>query len=393
MDTVVNVNQPATSSGRGQEEKILVKKIDITPMRPKKKDNRCGTFAAIQVLNYYKNINGDKLINPDDVEITGFFTAPKTIVDFARRHGYEARNISLYDRPEEEAQSTLLNLLENNIPVLIVVRPDPSKPQFLHYVVINGFEKNNDGKIKNFLALDAWGDQSKLTPQKLEKLWNNISIGPVNATHCMIPITTKDKNDLLSPERHHPYYNLVESAALAETGMQTRSNMSENSAGNLSAGLFFKTELDSKVSKNIDWNNTFDIYCGKNLNNSDFDYKFDFQSFVGYKNKALDWKHENTFGVEGQLNYQPNFNYTFAGPVYGIKGKDGPFEYNVKLKAGLFNGEPGVGAQAGFDYILNRWRKPMTEREIKFFLELNKFQIFNRNESPYHIGAGIKYEY
>lgn len=390
----ISTNNPTLpASGTGQEEKIFVKKIDITPMRPKKKDNRCGTFAAIQVLNYYKNIKGDTPINPDDVEITGFFTAPKTIVDFARRHGYEARNISLYDRPEEEAQNLLLSMIDNNIPVLIVIRPDPSKPQFLHYIVINGFEKNNDGKIKNFLALDAWGGQSKLTSQELEKLWNNISIGPVNATHCMIPITTKDKKNLLPPEKHHLFYNLVEAAALAGTGMQVRTNMTENSPGNLSAGLFFKTEVNSKASKNLDWNNTFDIYCGKNLNNPDYDYKFNFQSFMGYKNKSLDWKHENNFGLEGQLNYQPNFNYNFAGPVYGIKGKNGQFEYDVKLKAGFFNGEPGVGAQCGFDYVLNRWRKPMTEREIKFFLELNNFKIFNRDESHYNISAGIKYEY
>lgn len=372
-----------------QQNKTFIKKIDI-PILNQGYTNRCGSTSLTMVLNYYQKKEGKPLIELDKVgdKTTGFFTSPKAIVDFARSQGYEARVINYNDGTEEDAQKQLQNLIENDIPVIIKGDIFNYNGNLLnsHYVVVNGFEKNEDGKIKNYLIANPWGCTHLWNPQKLEAFWSKF---PLGLSRCMIPIATKDKINLLTPEKPHNFYNIADTIALTETGIKTKIN----STGNISGGVFLETQHNLHLNKNLEFNNYFSGYIGADLNKQGADYTLDLKSFVGKVNKSSNWDNENRVGLEAQLHREPGIKYTFSGGIYSIGGEKNNFEYEAELKAGLFNGIMGMGAEAEINYALYKNWTSIGVQEIKLFLEGFKSQLFNGQGGFSRIEAGIKYEF
>lgn len=394
MDIGNNIEIKPKNSQKQSEAEI--KKIDILPLYPQKKDNRCGSFGLMQLLNYYGANSGKKPLEIDDTtynQVTGFFTAPKTMVDFARSQGYEARCVSLAANNEKETQDQLIKLIENDIPVMIVTRPNPSKPRLLHYVIISGFEKRN-GEIKDYTVIDSWEGELKWTPKQLESFWSGL---PYNASHCMILVTTKDKAALLPPEKPHRGYEFMEGVALTETGTKVQTSSFKDANGNAhadaNAGVFFDINFNHHINKNLDWNNYLSFYFGKNVNNENCASASNLESFLGKTNKSENWKSETKLGLAIQSYNQPWFSETFAGGMLGIKQSGKNFEYSAAIKSGFLNGKPGAAAEAEFDWIIYGTRKPMTLREWKLFLQYRKSYFFNGEDGPQIIQGGIKYEF
>lgn len=395
----INTSQSAEAKQQNPNETVI-KKINLPEIKPKGRDNRCGFFALIQALNYYRLKEQKEPINPDNINdklITGFFTAPKTIVDYARLLGYEAKNISRASSTEEEAQDVLQKLLENDIPALIVIKPDPSKPRLLHYVTVTGFEKKG-GKIINYFIMDIWRGELKWTPTELKQNWSGIAF--VDGSHCMIPVTTKDKGGLLPPEKQHRGYELMESAALAGTGFDVRTT-SYNDKTNISAGAFLNFEHNHHIGNNpdngsnLEWINNFSVFAGANPDQkgASFSAETNIESFIGKVYKSPDLKNITQYGITAQSNNGLNFNETYIGPSLGFKKYGKNTEWNFEIKPGFINGQSGVMLDAEFDWAIFKKRKPMTLREWELFIKYHENFLFGGGSVNKQTQFGLRYKF
>ena len=125
-------------------------------------DNYCGQFSTAMLFQYYGiNKDGNKVYS--ETNPAGIFTAPSTLVEYLNRNGLDANeknNASIND---------LITKLDNNTPVQCLVCADGTP----HWIVIYGYECDENGKVTGLKMRDSWWGTSKSYTMDIETFKTN----------------------------------------------------------------------------------------------------------------------------------------------------------------------------------------------------------------------------
>jgi hypothetical protein len=128
-------------------------------------NNYCGQFSTAMIFQYYGiNKDGNKVYS--ETNPAGIFTAPSTLVEYLNMNGLDAN---------EKNNASLLDLtkkLDSGTPVQCLVSADGTP----HWVVIYGYETDENGKITGIKMRDSyWGVRSeKVMPiDEFTKAWKD----------------------------------------------------------------------------------------------------------------------------------------------------------------------------------------------------------------------------
>lgn len=172
--------------------------------------NACGTTSLVSVLKFHgvkvkDHWEVDKSIRSTKFD---FFTTPLDIVNYARDKGMNAgmkNNSSVED---------IANYIDKGLPVMTLIDPGADKyDTALHWIVINGYERDDKGDISKLKISDPSGGYSYNEDiSEFKKEWEKINIGTTSlplihksATvssgykNLMVVISPKNGN-LISPD-------------------------------------------------------------------------------------------------------------------------------------------------------------------------------------------------
>lgn len=170
--------------------------------------NSCGTTSLTSVLNHFgANIKDhfeiDKSIRSQKFDM---FTAPGDIVSYANSKGFNA------GLKKDSNVQEVASFIDKGIPVMALIDSGDKYDFNMHWIVITGYEKDDKGKMKNFVIADPSGGYTYTKDiESFTEKWSNIQVGtekmPViggKATfksgynNLIIPIAPKNKNITLS---------------------------------------------------------------------------------------------------------------------------------------------------------------------------------------------------
>ncbi|MFN8671755.1 MAG: C39 family peptidase [Candidatus Sericytochromatia bacterium] len=144
--------------------------------------NACGTTSLASVLNYYnedksKNIDHwkiDKSIRATGLGDGGMFTAPSSIVSYAKKNGFNAglqKNTTIED---------LAKRIDKGVPsmVLIDTTPEDKNDAAFHWMVVTGYTKDDKNQINKLKMADPSGGYvSDVDVADFKKQWGNLKAG------------------------------------------------------------------------------------------------------------------------------------------------------------------------------------------------------------------------
>ncbi|GIW22431.1 MAG: hypothetical protein KatS3mg068_1438 [Candidatus Sericytochromatia bacterium] len=137
--------------------------------------NSCGTTSLASVLKYHGvNVKDhweiDKSIRSTKFD---FFTTPGDIVSYAKSKGMKAgmkNNSSIED---------ITNYIDKGLPVMALIDPGSNKYDTgLHWIVINGYERDEKGNVNKLKISDPSGGYSyNQDIDYFKKEWEQINVG------------------------------------------------------------------------------------------------------------------------------------------------------------------------------------------------------------------------
>jgi len=136
--------------------------------------NACGTTSLTSVLKYFGSNVKDHWEIDKAIRSTKFdmFTAPGDIVSYARSKGFNA-GLKNNSSAEEAAK-----FIDQGVPVIALIDPGDKYDFNMHWVVLVGYEKNDQGKVSSLKIADpGWGSTYTEDIETFNKEWKNVQVG------------------------------------------------------------------------------------------------------------------------------------------------------------------------------------------------------------------------
>lgn len=159
----------------------------------------CGTTSLAMILNHFKPGVTDQATIDQQIRRAnnGSFTSPADIVEVARGNGFRAEmknNASVED---------LTAMLDQGVPVQVIMEPmandkgvngPDAQDMGIHYVAVNGYERDPSGKLSSIIISDPWGMHYKMPVDEFSRRWGNQRLKglPSGLSHFMITMVPKD---------------------------------------------------------------------------------------------------------------------------------------------------------------------------------------------------------
>jgi predicted double-glycine peptidase len=149
--------------------------------------NSCGTTSLASILKYHGVRVKDHWEIDKSIRSTrfDFFTAPGDIVSYAKDKGMRAgmKNNSKID--------DIVNYINKGLPVMTLIDPGANKYDTgLHWVVVNGYEKDSEGNVNKLVVSDpSAGYSYNQDIEDFKKEWSKINIGTNNLPLINKPAT------------------------------------------------------------------------------------------------------------------------------------------------------------------------------------------------------------
>lgn len=149
--------------------------------------NSCGTTSLASVLKHHgvkvkDHWEIDKSIRSTKLD---FFTTPGDIVGYAKDRGM---NAGMKNNSKVE---DIANYVDKGLPVMALIDPGADKYDMgLHWIVVNGYERDNKGDINKLKISDPSGGYSySQDVDDFKKEWSQINIGTNNIPLINKPMT------------------------------------------------------------------------------------------------------------------------------------------------------------------------------------------------------------
>lgn len=155
----------------------------------------CGTTSLLMIMHHFgmrpPTPEAQMEIDRDIRRSNSFsFTNPMDIVDYANRNGFRAQ------MQNHSSLDDLVSLVDQGVPVQVLMEPlwsknrmgpDPSDDG-IHYVVVNGYERDASGKVSDVIMSDPWGLHYRMPVDEFQRRWANLQFKdkPTGLHHFMI---------------------------------------------------------------------------------------------------------------------------------------------------------------------------------------------------------------
>ncbi|MEB3236373.1 MAG: cysteine peptidase family C39 domain-containing protein [Candidatus Sericytochromatia bacterium] len=131
--------------------------------------NACGTTSLAMILSGLGHLTDRKQID-EKIRRLDLFTAPTALRDYARSKGFPAE---LYNKGTVEE---LMGFLDKGIPCQVLIEPGKTSDMNLHWVVVNGYEKDPaTGKVTLLIQDPARGPR-RMAAEDFQKVWDDLKL-------------------------------------------------------------------------------------------------------------------------------------------------------------------------------------------------------------------------
>jgi hypothetical protein len=140
------------------------------PLLNQGRSNGCGTTSLAMILTF---LGVERTQTEIDAEMRrqDIFAAPNDLAQYARGVGLNAK---MYNHGTAQE---LVHFVDQGVPTQILTTADGSgDPAKMHYVVITGYERQQDGSV-SFEVQNPWGVHQTWSAEELDARWGNTPFG------------------------------------------------------------------------------------------------------------------------------------------------------------------------------------------------------------------------
>ncbi|MEB3298506.1 MAG: cysteine peptidase family C39 domain-containing protein [Candidatus Sericytochromatia bacterium] len=165
--------QTVSTSGKGTRDRIVRQAAHIPlPDHRQGDSNACGTTSLAMILSGLGHLT-DRTAIDAKIRRLDIFTAPTLLRDHARSKGFSAE---LYNKGTVEE---LTNFLDRGIPCQVLIEPGDPGDLNLHWVVVNGYERDPaTGKVTLNIQDPARGAYA-MSAEDFQKKWDDLKLAHV----------------------------------------------------------------------------------------------------------------------------------------------------------------------------------------------------------------------
>jgi len=190
------VAPPARTDGSAMARDAVVRLSAHVPLPDHRQgnSNACGTTSLAMILSGLGHLTDRKKID-EKIRRMDLFTAPTALRDYARSKGFPAE---LYNKGTVDE---LMGHLDKGTPCQVLIEPGKSGDMVLHWVVVNGYEKDPaTGKV-TLLIQDPARGPTRMAAEDFQKKWDDLKLANVPTGLDNLYIAVGPRGTTLPPGR------------------------------------------------------------------------------------------------------------------------------------------------------------------------------------------------